>query len=165
MAVRRSLLVRRDRAVRRSLGEDLRIEDSVALRRLHVAVPRSHVAVPRSQVVVRRLLADRKAIVDRRLIVVVAARDRRTWMAGREVLVRKAAIVQADRDLRDQKQVAVQKVAVSQKRAVVRLVKVIAPNAAGLKADVRKVTVQNVEHLSVADLAVNQRAITSMWKP
>ena len=136
MAARRSLVVRRVRAVRRS-----QVVDSVVLRRLLAAVPRS-------QVVVRRLRAGR------RLIEVVAVRDLRTWTVVREVLVRKAAIVL----------VAVRKVAVSRKPVVVRLAKVPPRNVAGLKADVRKVTVQNVEHLSVAGLAGNLRAATLMWK-
>ena len=158
VAVRHSPVVRRVRAVHRSLDEDSEIADSVALRRLHVAVPRS-------QVVVRRLPADRKAIVVRRVIVVGVARDRRTWMAAHEALVRKAAIVLADQGLRVQKQVAVQKAVVSQKQIVDRLATVIARNMAGLKADARKAIGQNGEPPSVADLAGNQRTATPMWKP
>ena len=153
MAAHRSLVVRRVRAVRRS-----QVLDSVVLLRLLVAVPRS-------QAVVRRLPADRKEIVGRRLIEVVAVRDLRTWMVVREVLVLKVVIVLADRGLRVEKQVAVQKVAVRRKLVVVRLAKALARNVAGLKADARKVTVRNVEHLSVAGLAGNLRAATPMWKP
>ena len=133
-------------------GEDSEIADLVALRRLFVAVPHSQVAV-------RRFLADRKEIVGRRLIVAAAVRDLHTCRVVREGRSPMAVIELVGLDRRSDR-----------KRVVVRLVKATARNVAGLKvvdrkAIGRKVIDQNAEHLSVADLAGNQRAATSTWKP
>ncbi len=86
---------------------------------------------------------------------VVAVRDLRTWTVVREVLVRKAAIVLADRGLHVRKRVAVQK-------AGVRLAMELLRNVADLKAAARKVIVRNAEHRSVVVLAGNLRAATRM---